>query len=146
MNLAGALMKGMKVQEISYDVLEMKKKWLRFYKYILEIYLVTTVFDHKCKFDGLIECLERYYELLELGDDEDVDMAIIINKVRHLRNELCEAYTILISNCLDISSTISPSSSSQESAKYGHQFLHEKRTKSRLSSHSELDTYLITIF
>ena len=84
----------MKVQEISYDILEMKNKWLHYYKYILEIYLVTTVFDPSCKFDGLIKCLEKYYELLGLNDDEDIPVAIIINKVRHLCNELYEAYAI----------------------------------------------------
>ena len=78
------------------------------------------VFDPSCKFDGLIEYLEKYYELLGLGDDEDVNVTIIINKVRHLCNELCEAYAILASSSGDISSTILPSSSSQQYVKYGH--------------------------
>ena len=59
MNVAGTLLAGMKVREISHDVLEMKNKWLRYYKYILEIYLVTVVFDLSCKFDGLIEYFEK---------------------------------------------------------------------------------------
>ena len=122
MNVAGALLEGMKVQEISYGVLETKNKWLRYYKYIPEIYLVTMVFDPSCKFDGLIECLEKYYELLGLGDDEDVDVAVIITKARHLCNELCETYVIRTSTSGDISSTIPRSSSSQQYVKYGYQF------------------------
>ena len=83
MNVAGALMGGMKVQEIRCGIFEMKNKWLCYYKFILEIYLVTMIFDPRCKFDGLIECLEGYYELLGLDDDEDIDIAAIISKVRH---------------------------------------------------------------
>ena len=67
------------------------------------------VFDHMCKFYSLIDCLERYYELLGLDDDEDIDVMIIISKVRHLCNELYEAY-VIPSTSEDISFTILPSS------------------------------------
>ena len=58
------------------------------------------VFDPSCKFDDLIECLEEYYELLGLGDDENIDVAVIINKVIHLHNALCESYVIVTSTHL----------------------------------------------
>ena len=123
----------------------MKNKWLRYYKYIPKIYLIV-VFHPSCKFDNLIECFENYYELLGLGDDENVDVAIIINKVSHLCNKLCEVYAIQTSTSGEISSIILHSSSSQQYVKYDHQFLHERRKKSRSSSHSELDTYLTIVF
>lgn len=145
MNVAGVLMEGINVEEICHAVLEMREKWLRYYQFIPEIFLVTMVFDPRCKFDGLIECLSNYYSLLGLENNEEIDVNIIISKVRTLCNQLYEAYVIAPSSEESFPSMASHSSSSQP-MKWGHKFLDQRRKKPRSSSHSELETYLTTVF
>ena len=47
----------------------MKSKWLDYCANILVIYLLGLVFDPRCKLDSFSDCLENYYNYLELEAD-----------------------------------------------------------------------------
>ena len=52
----------------------MKLKWLNYFKFTPDIYLVAFIFDHRVnnKFDFLKDILETYYSLLELENEDDI--------------------------------------------------------------------------
>jgi hypothetical protein len=147
-NVACAFNEGLKIIQIYEGIIQMKMKWLSYYKIIPDIYLIAVVFDPRFKYDGLLEMLETYYEMLELSYEFDTDINEIIFRVKSQVNNLFENFHVIdnVDSPLPPTPIISPSSSSSI-IKRGTKFLMERSKRARhSSSHSELDIYLTTVF
>ena len=150
LNVAFALSDGLEVPCISAAVSEMRRKWLQYYKFIPDVFLVAFVFDPRYKIDGLQKCLENYYQFLKIEDDPDCNVPSIIARVRTLIQELYDHYKI--SDPDSQSSPLPPSSSSSRSSvssrakSLARDIFGSKRSRSSSSALSELDDYLETNF
>lgn len=151
MNVAIALQDGINVPSISDAILEMRRKWVAYYKVIPDLFLVACCFDPRYKLNGVQKFLENYFPTLEIEEDPDCNVPIIVARVRGLLEELFTQYSTGDGPPsgrppVPSSSSGSRTSITARTKALARDIFGSKRSRSSSSPHSELDEYLSTNF
>ena len=127
-----------------------EKKWLSYFKNISPLYLVTIVFDPRCKIEVLCEYLTIYYELLNLDIEDSVNINVVLHEVRQ---NIIELYSEFVQFSSSSTSNSSQSNIQQfptqrvSGVGVAEQVLLQRQKRPReSSSFSEFDNYLTTSF
>ena len=138
-NIMFGLSEGAQIPGISESVMSMRHKWLNYYTYIPDCFLVACVFDPRFKLSGLQDMLENYYSMIET--EEEVDVIGIVSRTRTHIETLYSHFSNSSS-----SSQIPPSSSSLGSSlgAFGAKYFSKRPRVS--NSNAEIDNYFNTNF
>lgn len=147
-NVSEAFVKCFNIPCLLECMLDMKEKWLKYYKNIPMIYLVTAVFDPRLKLDGLSDLLTIYYDCLCVNlTQENINVPNIVQQVNTEIGKLLSTFQSSASSSSTAPSP-SPSSTSSSSSLSLAQQVFARRTKTprHSSSNAEYQDYLNTCF
>ncbi|XP_039140559.1 uncharacterized protein LOC120277784 [Dioscorea cayenensis subsp. rotundata] len=84
-----------------------------------------------------------YFDLLGFND-EDIDVMLIVSRIRTLCNELCETFSSTSTHDEEAEPPLPPSSS--KFTKWGNKILERRKRPRTSGTYSELEVYLTTVF
>lgn len=160
LNIVIALNEHSEDELLQQAIVSMKAKWMKYFTYLPDIFLVAKVLDPRVRVIGLEELLTMYYDnLFPSSDDSKPDARQIVGNIHQLMRDLYREYKIEYGNidepCVGVEggsgsggsgSQAGPRRSNKpyKSKAFEIYYAPKKQNRGRISTnpYQELDTYL----